>query len=71
MTIVYPAGAPNFWEMMCGEFGHVIIDVQRRPVEQWLVDGDYQADREFRQAFHHWLGEVWKDKDEAIERLGA
>jgi 1-acyl-sn-glycerol-3-phosphate acyltransferase len=71
VTIVYPGGAPNFWEMMCGEFDHVVIDVRQRPIEQWLLEGDYVSDREFRRSFHHWLGDVWKDKDETIATLGA
>ena len=71
VTIVYPGQPPNFWAMMCGEFRHVIIDVQQRPVERWLVEGDYESDREFRRAFHHWLGTIWQDKDQDITRLGA
>ena len=71
VTIVYPGSTPNFWDMLCGEFHHVIIDVRRRPVEQWLYEGNYASDREFRRDFHQWLGDVWKDKDEAITRLGA
>ena len=71
VTIVYPGSPPNFWDMLCGEFRHVIIDVRQRPVEPWLYKGNYESDRTFRRDFHHWLGDVWKDKDEAIARLGS
>ena len=71
VTLVYPGGAPNFWAMMCGEFDHVIIDVERRPVENWLVTGDYENDRDHRRQFHRWLGDVWGAKDQKIERLLA
>jgi len=40
VTIVYPYGPPNFWEMMCGEFRHVIIDIERREIEPWLLKGN-------------------------------
>ena len=71
VTIAYPGSTPNFWDMLCGEFRHVIIDVRQRPVEPWLYEGNYESDRAFRRDFHHWLGDVWKDKDEAIARLGS
>ena len=71
VTIVYPGSPPNFWDMLCGEFRHVIIDVRQRPVEPWLYEGNYESDRAFRRDFHHWLSDVWKDKDEAIAMIGA
>jgi 1-acyl-sn-glycerol-3-phosphate acyltransferase len=63
VTIVYPGGAADFWGMMCGEFDHVIIDIVRRPVDDWLYKGDYQNDREFRRDFHQWLTKIWEEKD--------
>jgi len=69
VTIVYPNGAANFWGMMCGEFEHVIIDIVRRPVDEWLYKGDYQNDREFRSRFHQWLTKLWEEKDRKIDEL--
>lgn len=66
VTLVYPGAAPNFWAMMCGEFEHVIIDVKRRPIESWLVSGDYENDREHRRRFHRWLSDSWEEKDRKI-----
>ena len=71
VTIVYPGSPPNFWAMMCGEFDHVVIDIRRRDVEHWLVEGSYETDREFRRRFHQWLGSVWEEKDELIEKLSG
>jgi len=69
VTMVYPDGAVDFWGMMCGEFEHVIIDVVRRPVDEWLYKGDYQNDREFRRNFHQWLTLLWEEKDRKIDEL--
>lgn len=69
VTIVYPNGVANFWGMMCGEFEHVIIDIVRRPVDEWLYKGDYQNDREFRRRFHQWLATLWEEKDRKIDEL--
>lgn len=66
VTMVYPEGATQFWEMCCGAPVHVVVKVRERPVEQWLIDGDYQEDREFRRRVHRWLGDIWREKDELI-----
>jgi 1-acyl-sn-glycerol-3-phosphate acyltransferase len=69
VTIVYPTGPANFWDIMCGEFDQVIVDIAKRPVDDWIIAGDYQNDREFRSKFHKWLTRVWQDKDEKIRLL--
>ena len=69
ITIVYPTGPAKFWDMMCGEFDQVIIDIAKRPVDDWIIAGDYQNDREFRSKFHKWLTQVWQEKDEQIKAL--
>jgi hypothetical protein len=71
ITIVYPKGTPQFWAMCYGQFEHVIIDIRKRPVEEWMVQGDYANDREFRRKFHQWLTQVWQEKDEQIENIGT
>ncbi|WP_257739300.1 acyltransferase [Woeseia oceani] len=71
VTVVYPSGAPDFWGMVCGELDHVVVDIQLRDVDDWMIDGDYVNDREYRRNFHQWLGGVWSDKDERIDNLRA
>lgn len=71
VTIVYPGGPVTFWQMLCGEFRHVIIDVQKRPVADWLVAGSYEHDRDFRKQFHQWLTILWEEKDRRIATLSA
>ena len=69
VTIVYPTGVVQFWDMLCGELDHVIIDIEKRPLEDWMLTGDYANDRDFRRDFHRWLGAMWQDKDEKIAAL--
>ena len=33
-----------------------------------FLAGDYHADPEFRSAFQAWLGELWRQKDDLLER---
>ena len=69
ITIVYPNGAPGFWAMCCGKFDHIIIEIRTRPVESWMMEGDYINDREFRREFHQWLTQIWQEKDEKISAI--
>jgi 1-acyl-sn-glycerol-3-phosphate acyltransferase len=69
VTIAYPGGSITFWDMMCGDFRHIIIDVRKRPVEEWLRAGDYENDREFRRDFHRWLSGIWQEKDDRLDAM--
>ena len=69
VTLVYPEGPAKFWEMCCGRHVPVIVDVRERRVEEWLIAGDYQEDREFRRRVHRWLGEIWQEKDDLLQKV--
>lgn len=69
VTLAYPGGPITFWDMVCGDFRHIIVDVRKRPIEDWLRQGDYENDREFRREFHRWLSGIWDDKDALLEEL--
>lgn len=69
ITIVYPGATPEFWSMCYGEFHSIVIDIRRRPVEPWILQGDYVNDREFRSRFHRWLTQIWHEKDQRISAI--
>lgn len=69
ITFVYPTKPTKFWDMICGDFDHVIMDIRKRPLENWVISGDYEQDREFRRRFHQWLTRIWQEKDELIDRI--
>ena len=69
ITIVYPGAPPNIWTLFCGDFEHVSIHIQQRPIEGWMSSGDYTNDREFRRQFHQWLTQVWQEKDQRIKTV--
>lgn len=70
VTLIYPDGAVSFWDMCCGTHTPVKINVRERQLEQWLIDGDYEGDRDFRKQLHGWLGDVWADKDALMGNSG-
>jgi 1-acyl-sn-glycerol-3-phosphate acyltransferase len=69
VTIVYPDGAPNFWDFLCGRLRRVIVRVQSLPVPEHLMQGDYAADPATREAFAVWVRQLWQDKDAQIARM--
>ncbi len=71
VTIVYPGGAPNFWEFLCGRVPRIIVRVRRLPIPSELRAGDYSGDAEFRKTFQHWLEEIWRERDAEIDVLLA
>ena len=68
VTMTYPDGATSFWDMCCGSHVNVIVEVRERPLEDWLVKGNYESDREFRKQVHSWLGQIWAEKDEILDQ---
>ena len=38
-------------------------------VAKWLIEGDYEQDREFRRRVHRWLGEIWQEKDDLLQQM--
>ena len=69
ITIVYPDGAATFWDLCCGQYVEAIVHVRQLEVEEWLTVGDYENDREWRRRVQVWLGEIWQDKDDLIQRI--
>ncbi len=69
VTILYPQGVPNFWDVMCGRYKEALVEIVQRPVEEWIVAGDYINDRDHRRRFHRWLTTIWEEKDARLEVL--
>jgi hypothetical protein len=69
ITIVYPDGAATFWDLCCGQYVEAIVHVRQLEVEEWLTVGDYENDRDWRRRVQVWLGEIWQDKDDLIQRI--
>jgi 1-acyl-sn-glycerol-3-phosphate acyltransferase len=70
-TIVYPHGAPSFWQFACGRTGPVIVRVQQLAIPPSFCNADYGTDPAFRSDFHRWLAERWQEKDTEIDGLLA
>ncbi|MFT3820211.1 MAG: acyltransferase [Rubrivivax sp.] len=69
VTLVYPGGAPTFWQLLSGRLGPVIVRVQQRPIPPELLGGDPVADRALRQRIAGWMDLQWQEKDRLIGEL--
>lgn len=71
VTMFYPEGIPNFWDVLCGRFKAVQVQIQQKPIDRWIIEGDYVNDREHRRNFHRWLTALWEEKDGKLAELHA
>ena len=69
ITIVYPEGAPTFWQFLCGNVRRVVVRGRQLAIPPELRGGDYARDPKFRKAFQHWLQALWHEKDATIDVL--
>ena len=67
LTLVYPAGTPGFWDLLCGRVPAVVLRVQRREIPANLLGMEAAGERArlVRQA--RWLEQLWVEKDAFIE----
>jgi 1-acyl-sn-glycerol-3-phosphate acyltransferase len=69
VTIVYPDGAPDFWQFLTGKVRRITVRVRSLPVPRELAQGDYAGDPAVREAYQQWVHQMWLDKDAQIESL--
>ncbi|RBP84142.1 acyltransferase [Marinomonas rhizomae] len=68
VTIVYPEGAPKFFDYLCGEVSDIKVHIRVMPIDHSLL-GDYQNDAEYRAYFQQWVNKLWQQKDQQFECL--
>ncbi len=66
VTIVYPQGAPRFWDLLCGRLEEVRVHVREIPIHR-VPQGDYFNDDDFQRVFQEWVNDLWLEKDTRIQ----
>lgn len=66
VTIVYPAGAPSFWDFLCGRVPRIVVRVRQLEIPAEFSSSDYGSDPVFRARFQQWLHQLWQEKDAQI-----
>ena len=70
VTVAYPDGTPTFVDLVCGQVGRVVIEVEQIPVQPEWKQGGYLDNQDYREAFQAWVSRLWQEKDEKLDRLG-
>jgi 1-acyl-sn-glycerol-3-phosphate acyltransferase len=68
-TIVYPDGAPTFWQFACGRTPRIVVRMRQLAIPPEFCSSDYTEDAAFRSRFHQWLAGLWSAKDSQIDML--
>jgi 1-acyl-sn-glycerol-3-phosphate acyltransferase len=69
ITIVYPQGAPSFWQFLSGNVPEIVVRVRRLPIPPEFRTGDYASDARFRKTVELWLQDLWREKDRQFGAL--
>lgn len=69
LTIVYPGGAPSFWDFLCGRLERVRVRARLLEIPADLPRSGYAEDARVRERYQQWVGELWREKDELIDPL--
>ncbi|MBK9088884.1 MAG: acyltransferase [Holophagales bacterium] len=71
VTIVYPYGAPTFWDVISRGLPEVVVRVRERAIpEEWFT-GDYTEDAAFREGVQAWVRALFREKDAEIASILA
>lgn len=69
VTIAYPEGIPSFWDFLCGKVHKISVHIEELPVPQDFINGDYHEDAQFREEIQNWVGNLWQEKDQLLNKL--
>ena len=69
VTIVYPHGTPQFWDLLSGRLDAVTVRVQQREIPPEVLRGDPVGDAAYRHRIGAWVEQQWVDKDRLIGEL--
>lgn len=72
VTIYYhesPKAKISFWNFLSGRIKKVYVHTQVREIPSDLRNGDYENDPVYREKFQNWVNQIWKEKDQLIEKM--
>lgn len=66
VTIIYPQGAKELWDYLCGRLTAIRVVVEELKIPAEFIGGNYQDDPEYRANFQAWVSDLWQAKDQLI-----
>jgi 1-acyl-sn-glycerol-3-phosphate acyltransferase len=68
VTLIYPHADMSTWDFVSGRIDRIVVAVRVIDVPREFVDPAIIEPGEARQRFKAWIEEIWRQKDELIER---
>ncbi len=69
VTIVYPGGAPSFWDLISRGLPEAVVRVRELAIPEGWFTGDYAEDAAFREGVQGWVKALFREKDDEIESI--
>ena len=69
ITLVYPAGTPNFWQFLQGRVPRVLVLARTLPVPQAAPQSGQGSDVALRETCQQWVNQLWQAKDAQISLI--
>ena len=66
VTIVYPHGTPDIWQLLSGQVRKISVHVQLRPIEADIRGHDFRSDSAAKSRLKAWVNNIWEEKDQHI-----
>ena len=68
VTVHYRPKAMGLWSFLCGRISGVTVHVRKIPITD-EIKGEYFEDDVFKNRFQEWVNDLWKAKDQLLERM--
>ncbi len=69
ITLIYPAGTPNFWQFLQGHVPRVVVQVRTLPVPKVPPDISQNHALALREICQQWVNQLWTEKDAQIHQF--
>jgi len=68
VTLVYKSNKREFWNFLCGDMREASVTIRTYKIPEELRGVDYTDNQEMRDKLKAFLEEIWKEKDQIIEK---
>lgn len=69
ITIHYPDGKPELWDLLSGKVRKVVMRIEQMDIPQSFIGKNYDQDEAYRAEFQQWVNTLWEDKDALLAEL--
>ncbi len=69
VTLAYPENTDKpFRDLLTGRMSKIVVRIRVLPVDEHVL-GDYFNDKPYKRGFQQWLGDIWHEKDQLLQKI--